>query len=59
MNLCISSVRTHSRYMKLNQKSSIREERMSQPWMNCTNTIINHLAPPSSRRTNHTGGADC
>lgn len=25
---------THPRYMKLNQKSSMREERMSQPWMN-------------------------
>lgn len=22
--------------MKLNQKSSMRDDRMSQPWMNCT-----------------------
>lgn len=26
---------THPRYMTLNQKSSMRDERMSQPWMNC------------------------
>lgn len=32
--------RTHPRYMKLNQKSSMREERMSQPWMNWTETGV-------------------
>lgn len=30
----VSNHRTHPRYMKLNQKSSMREDRMSQPWMN-------------------------
>lgn len=25
--------------MKLNQKSSMRDDRMSQPWMNCTRRI--------------------
>lgn len=49
--------RTHPRYMKLNQKSSMREERMSHPWMNCTENV-NHTAPPNSRRPHYTGHAD-
>lgn len=43
--------------MKLNQKSSMREERMSHPWMTCTERR-GHTAPPSGRRSNYTGQAD-
>lgn len=32
----MSGAGTHPRYMQLNQKSSMREERMSHPWMTCT-----------------------
>lgn len=38
--------------MKLNQKSSMREDRMSQPWMNWGDR--RSTAPPHRRKTNYT-----